>query len=134
MNDYSVGNWVDIFNTSNSILGIERYGEGDYNNVNTKLLARYPANSRGHHSDKVKLVNHPTHPSKGTFSKDGKIFDLSNTGLNDVNKIIFGATDNGDGQAVLTYKGSVVLPELTVTPNQRYVDDTYNNVKLFYKK
>jgi hypothetical protein len=26
MNDYSVGSWVNIFNTSNSVLGIERYG------------------------------------------------------------------------------------------------------------
>ena len=81
------------------------------------MLAKYPVDFRGHRSDKVKLINHPTHPSKGTFSEDGKIFDLSNTGLNDVNKVIFGATDNGDGQAVLTHKGSVVLPELTVTPN-----------------
>jgi hypothetical protein len=28
MNDYSVGSWVNIFNTSNSVLGIERYGGG----------------------------------------------------------------------------------------------------------
>ena len=112
-----------------------KYGEGNYNNVNTKLLSQLKSDSRGHYSDKVKLINHPTHPRRGTFSQDGLKFYMSNFGMNNPNLTLFGTADgNQDSQTTMVYKGGVVLPEITVTPTQRYIDNPYDQFKLYLKK
>lgn len=38
-----------------------------------------------------------------------------------------------DPQAVMTYKGGVVLPEITVTPKETYIMNPYDNIKIFDK-
>lgn len=110
-----------------------KYGNGNYNNVNNKLLSQLTLDSRGHYSDKVKLSNHPTHPSRGRFNKSGTKFYLTDFGMQNPNLTLFGTADgNQDGQTTIIYKGGVVLPEITVTPKQgRYVDNTYDQVKIY---
>lgn len=110
-----------------------KYGNGNYNNVNNKLLSQLTPDSRGHYSDKVKLSNHPTHPSRGRFNKSGTKFYLTDFGMQNPNLTLFGTADgNQDGQTTMIYKGGVVLPEITVTPKQgRYVDNTYDQVKIY---
>ena len=110
-----------------------KYGNGNYNNVNNKLLSQLTPNSRGHYSDKVKLSNHPTHPSRGRFNKSGTKFYLTDFGMQNPNLTLFGTADgNQDGQTTMIYKGGVVLPEITVTPKQgRYVDNTYDQIKIY---
>lgn len=109
-----------------------KYGGGNYNNVNTKLLSYLKSDSRGHYSDKVKLINHPTHPKRGTFSQDGLKFYMSDFGMNNPNLTLFGTADgNQDSQTTMVYKGGVVLPEITVTPTQRYIDNPYDQFKLY---
>lgn len=88
----------------------------------------YYPDSRGHRDDRVKLKAHPTHPSKGTWN--GDIFDLSEEGIKDVNYIFKGMNDgNQDPQAILTYKGGVILPEITITPKGNYIQDNYDNLR-----
>ena len=110
-----------------------KYGNGNYNNVNNKLLSQLTLDSRGHYSDKVKLSNHPTHPSRGRFNKSGTKFYLTDFGMQNPNLTLFGTADgNQDGQTTMIYKGGVVLPEITVTPKQgRYIDNTYDQVKIY---
>ena len=110
-----------------------KYGNGNYNNVNNKLLSQLTPDSRGHYSDKVKLSNHPTHPSRGRFNKSGTKFYLTDFGMQNPNLTLFGtADDNQDGQTTMIYKGGVVLPEITVTPKQgRYIDNTYDQIKIY---
>ena len=110
-----------------------KYGNGNYNNVNNKLLSQLTPDSRGHYSDKVKLSNHPTHPSRGRFNKSGTKFYLTDFGMQNPNLILFGTADgNQDGQTTMIYKGGVVLPEITVTPKQgRYIDNTYDQIKIY---
>ena len=110
-----------------------KYGNGNYNNVNNKLLSQLTPDSRGHYLDKVKLSNHPTHPSRGRFNKSGTKFYLTDFGMQNPNLTLFGTADgNQDGQTTMIYKGGVVLPEITVTPKQgRYVDNTYDQVKIY---
>lgn len=110
-----------------------KYGNGNYNNVNNKLLSQLTPDSRGHYLDKVKLSNHPTHPSRGKFNKSGTKFYLTDFGMQNPNLTLFGTADgNQDGQTTMIYKGGVVLPEITVTPKQgRYVDNTYDQVKIY---
>ena len=110
-----------------------KYGNGNYNNVNNKLLSQLTFDFRGHYSDKVKLSNHPTHPSRGRFNKSGTKFYLTDFGMQNPNLTLFGTADgNQDGQTTMIYKGGVVLPEITVTPKQgRYVDNTYDQVKIY---
>lgn len=110
-----------------------KYGNGNYNNVNNKLLSQLTPNSRGHYSDKVKLSNHPTHPSRGRFNKSGTKFYLTDFGMQNPNLTLFGTADgNQDGQTTMIYKGRVVLPEITVTPKQgRYIDNTYDQIKIY---
>ena len=31
----------------------------------------------------------------------------------------------------MTYKGSVVLPEITVTPKQNYIHNSYDNINMY---
>lgn len=112
-----------------------KYGNGNYNNVNNKLLSQLTPNSRGHYLDNVKLSNHPTHPSRGKFNKSGIKFYLTDFGMQNPNLTLFGtADDNQDGQTTMIYKGGVVLPEITVTPTQRYIDNPYDQYKIYLKK
>lgn len=110
-----------------------KYGNGNYNNVNNKLLSQLTPDSRGHYSDKVKLINHPTHPSRGRFNKSGTKFYLTDFGMQDPNLTLFGTADNNqDGQTTMIYKGGIVLPAITVTPKQGvYIDDTYDQIKIY---
>lgn len=110
-----------------------KYGNGNYNNINNKLLSQLTLDSRGHYSDKVKLSNHPTHPSRGRFNKSGTKFYLTDFGMQNPNLTLFGTADgNQDGQTTMIYKGGVVLPEITVTPKQgRYIDNTYDQIKIY---
>lgn len=110
-----------------------KYGNGNYNNVNNKLLSQLTPDSRGHYSDKVKLSNHPTHPSRGKFNKSGTKFYLTDFGMQNPNLTLFGTADgNQDSQTIMIYKGGVVLPEITVTPKQgRYIDNTYDQIKIY---
>lgn len=110
-----------------------KYGNGNYNNVNNKLLSQLTPDSRGHYSDKVKLSNHPTHPSRGRFNKSGTKFYLTDFGMQNPNLTLFGTVDhNQDGQTTMIYKEGVVLPEITVTPKQgRYIDNTYDQIKIY---
>ena len=111
-----------------------KYGNGNYNNVNTALFSKYkPTGKDQHRDDRVKLINHPTYPKRGRFTKDGMKFYMSDFGMNNPNLTLFGAPDNyPDGQTTMIYKGGVVLPEITVTPKQgNYIDNTYDQVKIY---
>lgn len=110
-----------------------KYGNGNYNNVNNKLLSQLTPDSRRHYSDKIKLSNHPTHPSRGRFNKSGTKFYLTDFGMQNPNLTLFGTADgNQDGQTTMIYKSGVVLPEITITPKQgRYIDNTYDQIKIY---
>lgn len=87
----------------------------------------YLPDSRGHRDDRVKLLAHPSHPSRGTWNGDE--FQLTDLGMQSPNYTLFGLNDGGqDPQAVLTYKGGAVLPEITVAPNGNYVENPYDNI------
>lgn len=87
----------------------------------------YPDN-RGHRDDRVKKPSHPTHLSRGYF-KSMNQFDLSDKGFEDPNYTLYGLNDGGqDPQAVMTYKGGIVLPEVTVTPKGNYIYNSYDNI------
>lgn len=111
----------------------QKYGNGNYNNVNNKLLSQLTPNSKGHYNDIVKLRNHPTHPSRGRFNKSGTKFYLTDFGMQNPNLTLFGTADgNQDGQTTMIYKGGVVLPEITVIPKQgNYIDNTYDQIKIY---
>lgn len=108
----------------------ESYGNPSdhYNNVDEEKLKQMTPNARGHYDDSVKLPNHPSSPTRGTFN--GQYFDFTDKGFEDPNYTMFGLQDNGDGNAIMRYNGAIVIPELTVTPNGNYYDDTYNNIKI----
>lgn len=110
-----------------------KYGNGNYNNVNNKLLSQLKPNDAGHYDDIVKLRNHPTHPFRGRFNKSGTKFYLTDFGMQDPNLTLFGTADhNQDGQTTMIYKGGVVLPEITITPTQgNYIDNTYDQIKIY---
>ena len=92
----------------------------------------YFKDSRGHRDDRVKKVAHPSHPSRGRW--DGNKFNLSTFGFKTPNYTLFGLVDGDqDPQAVLTYNGSIVLPEITVTPKETYILNPYDNIKFKYK-
>lgn len=95
-------------------------------------LGYYP-DEYGHRDDRVKLINHPSHPSRGTFISNYQ-YDLSDFGMEDPNLTIFGLADGNDPQAIVTYKGSTVIPEITVTPTENYYMNTYDNIKLIPRK
>ena len=131
-NMYSSDNQVDALYAGAK--KVERGETPNYNNTISEQEAErlgYFKDNRGHRDDRVKLPNHPTHPSRGTFVDDR--YDLSDKGIKDVNHTLFGLVDNGDGYAIPTYTGSIVLPEMTVTPKGNYVHNTYDNIKLHYK-
>lgn len=111
----------------------QKYGNGNYNNFNPKLLSQLKPNKNNHYDDIVKLRNHPTHPSRGRFNKSGTKFYLTDFGMQDPNLTLFGTADhNQDGQTTMIYKGGVVLPEITVTPKHgKYIDNTYDQIKIY---
>lgn len=95
----------------------------------------YYPDERGHRDDRVKKEAHPSHPSRGTFYDNGNRFELSDRGMQDVNYIYFGLNDGGqDPQAILTHDGAIVLPEITITPDGSYINNTYDNIRLHYNK
>ena len=72
----------------------------------------YFPDKRGHRDDRVKKESHPSHPSRGTWS--GDYFSLTDKGMEDPNYTLFGLNDGGqDPQAILRYKDSYVLPEIS---------------------
>lgn len=93
----------------------------------------YFPDQRGHRDDRVKKESHPSHPSKGIWKKD--IFNFTDKGFNNSNFTLFGLNDGGqDPQAILSYKGGIVLPEITVTPNEKFIMNPYDNIKLNFNK
>lgn len=137
-NPYSAGSLVDAIyrNTGKD----EKLGEPwhkydvSIDNKEADALGYYP-DERGHRDDRVKKFAHPTHPSRGIWNEDGTIFNLSDLGMGSPNHTLFGLVDNDqDPQAVMTYNGGVVLPEITVTPKGNYIYDAYNNIKLYPRK
>ena len=93
----------------------------------------YYPDKRGHRDDMVKKPAHPSHPSKGIW--EGNNFILTNKGLADPNYIFFGLNDGGqDPQAILKYKDTYVFPEFTVTPKGNYINNSYDNIRLHFKK
>ncbi len=108
----------------------EPYGDPSphYDNVDVEMVKRLVPDARGHYDDIVKLPNHPSSPERGTFN--GQYFDLTDAGMADPNYTLFGLIDNGDAGTILRYNGDYVLPEVTVTPEGNYYDDTYNNIMI----
>lgn len=110
----------------------QKYGKGNYNNFNPKLLSQLKPNENNHYNDVVKYKNHPTHPSRGKFNKSGTKFYMTDFGMQNPNLTLFGTADgNQDSQTTMIYKGGVVLPEITVTPTQRYIDNPYDQIKIY---
>lgn len=127
---YTVGEYADAI-YQNAVE--EPYGDPSphYNNVNEELLRTLVPDARGHYDDAVKLPNHPSSPSRGTFN--GRYFDLTDEGMQNPNYTLFDLIDNGDADTTLRYNGDYVLPEVTVTPEGNYYDDTYNNIRIRQK-
>lgn len=93
----------------------------------------YYPDARGHRDDRVKKPAHPSHPSRGIW--EGDKFVLSELGMQNPNYTLFGLNDGGqDPQAILTYNGGSVIPEVTVTPNGNYIYNPYDNIKLHYSE
>ena len=93
----------------------------------------YYPDARGHRDDRVKKPAHPSHPSRGTW--EGDKFVLSELGMQNPNYTLFGLNDGGqDSQAVLTYQGGSVIPEITATPNGNYIYNPYDNIRLRYSE
>ena len=110
----------------------QKYGKGNYNNFNPKLLSQLKPNENNHYDDIVKYKNHPTHPSRGKFNKSGTKFYITDFGMKNPNLTLFGTADGDqDSQTTMVYKGGVVLPEITVTPTQRYIDNPYDQIKIY---
>lgn len=92
----------------------------------------YYPDARGHRDDRVKKPAHPSHPSRGTWN--GNKFELTDFGMQNPNYTLFGLNDGGqDPQAILTYQGGIVLPEITVTPKENYIFNPYDNIILHQK-
>lgn len=101
--------------------------------------------SNGHRADHVKKSF--VHPTKDERSLGGggrgiwiqdqlgrSYFKLNNLGMQDPNYTLFGLLDNGDYDTIiLAPDGSLLLPEITVTPWGNHVKDSYNNIELYKK-
>ena len=135
-NPYSAGRIIDAIyknNPKEEFLG-EPSHNYDFTQSEEWANARgYYPDERGHRDDRVKKPAHPSHPSRGTW--DGDKFVLTDKGMQDPNYTLFGLNDGGqDPQAILTHKGSTVLPEITVTPKGNYIYNSYDNIKLHLPK
>lgn len=134
---YSAGNLVNTLYENAS--QVEKLGTPwhKYDVAQTEEWADahgYFPDEKGHRDDRVKKEAHPSHPSRGKWNKPGTKFYLSEKGMQDPNHTLFGLADGGqDPQATLYYKNGIVLPEITVTPNESYVHNTYDNIKLHIK-
>ena len=136
LNPYSAGALVDaIYSSSN---GTKFLGKPSHNydftisEEEANKLGYYP-DERGHRDDRVKKPAHPTHPSRGKWNSFEE-FELTDKGMENPNYTLFGLVDGGqDPQAVMTYKGGIVLPEITVTPKESYIMNPYDNIKIFDK-
>ncbi len=94
----------------------------------------YFPDERGHRDDRVKKPAHPTHPSRGIWN-DMNEFQLTDKGMEDPNYIMFGMADGDqDPQAIMTYNGGIVLPEITVTPKGNYIHNSYDNLNIKLRK
>lgn len=136
LNSYSVGELVDAIYRNSS--REEYLGKPSHNydfTISEKeadRLGYYPDN-RGHRDDRVKKPTHPSHPSRGKW-KSMEEFELTDKGMETSNYTLFGLNDGGqDPQAVMTYKGGIVLPEFTVTPDKNYIMNDYDNIRIFDK-
>lgn len=134
INPYSAGSLVDtIYKNSKK----EEYlGEPSHHydftisEEEANKLGYYP-DKRGHRDDRVKKPTHPTHPSRGKWNSLEE-FELTDKGMENPNYTLFGLNDGGqDPQAVMTYKGGVVLPEITITPKKKYVYNPYDNINIY---
>lgn len=134
LNPYSAGSLVDaIYKNSKE----EEYlGEPSHHydftipEEEANRLGYYP-DERGHRDDRVKKPAHPTHPSRGKWNSFEE-FELTDRGMENPNYTLFGLNDGGqDHQAVMTYKGGVVLPEITVTPERNYIYNPYDNINIY---
>ncbi len=116
---------------------VERLGDPDhhydFNQTDEWADAHgYYLDNRGHRDDRVKKPAHPTHPSRGKWNGLNE-FQLTELGMKDPNYIMFGMADGDqDPQATLTYKGDIVLPEITVTPKANYIHNSYDNLNIKY--
>lgn len=131
INPYNAGNLTEMMYNN---FGFKDYGEPWHHYIFAlpDVLADnlgYLPDEKGHRDDNVKLITHPSHPLRGEW-KSPYQFDLTDFGMNIPNHTIFGLADGGqDPQATVTYKGGVVIPEITVTPKERYVMNQYDNRK-----
>lgn len=132
----TVGEWVDAIyqnNPQEEFLG-EPSHHYDFTQSEEWANAHgYYPDARGHRDDRVKKPAHPSHPSRGTWNGDK--FELTDLGMQNSNYTLFGLNDGGqDPQAILTYKGGSVIPEITITPNGNYFFNPYDNIKLKFAK
>lgn len=133
---YSAGKMVNTL--YESAAEVESLGEPEhhYDFTQSEEWANahgYYPDERGHRDDRVKKPAHPTHPSKGKWNGPNE-FQLTDLGMEDPNYIMFGMADGDqDPQAILTYKGAIVLPEITVTPKGNYIHNSYDNLNIRLK-
>lgn len=130
----TVGEWADAIYSNNpkeEFLG-EPSHHYDFTQTDEWADAHgYYPDARGHRDDRVKKPAHPSHPSRGTW--DGDKFILSDLGMQNPNYTLFGLNDGGqDPQAILTYRGGSVIPEITATPKGNYIENPYDNTKLHF--
>lgn len=130
---YSAGKMTDAL--YKEATEVKSLGEPDhhYDFTQTEEWANahgYYPDKRGHRDDRVKKPAHPTHPSRGKWNRLSE-FQLTELGMKDPNYIMFGMADGDqDPQATLTYNGTIVLPEITVTPKNNYIYNSYDNLNI----
>lgn len=133
--NYTVGNLVDAIyqnNPKEEYLGKPSHNYDFTQSEEWANAHGYYPDARGHRDDRVKKPAHPSHPSRGTWQGDN--FILTDKGFEDPNYTLFGLNDGGqDPQATLIYDGGIVLPEITVTPNGKYINNSYDNIRLHLK-
>lgn len=119
-----------IENTTKEEKGVEPAHGYDFVNYQQWIADGIPIDSRGHIDDKYKKPNHPSYSGPGGGNWIGKgVFELSDTQMENPNHTLWVLRDNGDGHVIQTYKGGVVLPEITITPQGNYYHNTYDNIK-----
>lgn len=135
-NGTTVSQWVDAIYQNDPVEQFMGNPSHNYDFAQSDEWADahgYYKDKRGHRDDRIKKPAHPSHPSKGTWY--GNEFKLSEIGIEDPNYTLFGLNDNEqDPQAVLTYKNGIVIPEITVTPEKNYINNSYDNIRLILPK
>lgn len=131
--NYTVGNLVDAIYQNNPKEEFLEAPNRDYTQSEEWANAHgYYPDAKGHRDDRVKKPAHPSHPSRGTWQGDN--FILTGKGFEDPNYTLFGLNDGGqDPYATLIYDDTIVLPEITVTPNGKYINNSYDNIRLHLK-